>query len=121
MSAAGYREIQERSSAHFDVEILPGLSKMQPYTKRFTWSSDGKRARSVVALASNLHLVRSRFLTGLTAVFVARLHETPAWQGRTLILLICRHHLCSPDLPSLQHPANQCSRGDAGGKRRRSR
>jgi hypothetical protein len=51
----------------------------------------------MVALARNLDLIGSRFLTGLTAVFVTRLRQAPAWQMRTLVLLICRHHsYCSP-------------------------
>jgi hypothetical protein len=51
----------------------------------------------MVALARNLNLIGSRFLTGLTAVFVTRLRQAPAWQMRTLVLLICRHHsYCSP-------------------------
>jgi len=51
----------------------------------------------MVALARNLDLIGSRFLTGLTAVFVTRLRQAPAWQVRTLVLLICRHHsYCSP-------------------------
>jgi hypothetical protein len=49
----------------------------------------------VVALAGNLDFAGSRFLTGLTAVFIARLREAPAWKVRTLTLLNCRHH-CSP-------------------------
>jgi hypothetical protein len=51
----------------------------------------------MVALARNLDLIGSSFLTGLTAVFVTRLHRAPARQVRTLLLLICRHHsYCSP-------------------------
>jgi hypothetical protein len=51
----------------------------------------------MVALARNLDLIGSRFLTGLTAVLVTRLRQAPAWQMRTLVLLICRHHsYCSP-------------------------
>jgi hypothetical protein len=46
----------------------------------------------MVALAGDLDFLGSRFLTGLTAVFVARLHYAPAWQVRTFILLIARHH-----------------------------
>src|ERR1017187_1295906 len=42
-------------------------------------SSCGKRACSMVALARNLGLLGSRFLTGLTAVFFARLHHASAW------------------------------------------
>ena len=38
----------------------------------------------MVTLARNLDLLGSRFLTGLTAVFVARLRQAPAWQVRTL-------------------------------------
>jgi hypothetical protein len=53
----------------------------------------------MVALARNLDLIGSRFLTGLTAVFVTRLRQAPAWQMRALVLLICRHHsYCSPFL-----------------------
>jgi hypothetical protein len=51
----------------------------------------------MVALARNLDLLGSRFFTGWTAVFVTRLRQAPAWQMRTLVLLICRHHsYCSP-------------------------
>jgi hypothetical protein len=45
----------------------------------------------MVALARNLNLARSRFFTGLTAVFVARLHQAPARQVRAFVLLVCRH------------------------------
>lgn len=45
----------------------------------------------MVALACNLNFRGPSFLTGLSAVFVARLHHAPAWQMRTLTLLICRH------------------------------
>jgi hypothetical protein len=51
-----------------------------------------ERARSVVTLARNLHFLGSRFLTGLTAVFVARFHQAPAWKMAALHPLICRHH-----------------------------
>jgi hypothetical protein len=51
----------------------------------------------MVALTRNLDLIGSSFLTGLTTVFVTRLRQGPAWQMRTLVLLICRHHsYCSP-------------------------
>ena len=54
----------------------------------------------MVALARNLDLIGSRFLTGLTAVFGTRLLRAPAWQMRTLVLLIYRHHsYCSFFLP----------------------
>jgi hypothetical protein len=56
----------------------------------------------MVALARNLDLIGSRFLTGLTAVFVTRLHRAPARQVRTLLLLVCRHH-CSPLLFSFSN------------------
>lgn len=46
----------------------------------------------MVALARNLDLFGARFLTCLTAIFVVRLHRTPAWQVRTFVLLSCRHH-----------------------------
>jgi hypothetical protein len=84
----------------------------------------------MVALARNLDFLGSRFLTGLTAVFVASLHHAPAWQVRTLDLLIYRHHLGFsflnvvlkfPDLPSFHHQAEQCSCGDACRKRGRNR
>lgn len=55
-------------------------------------SSDGKRARPVVALARNLDLLGSRFLARLTAVLVASLRQTPAWKVCAFALLICRHH-----------------------------
>jgi hypothetical protein len=45
----------------------------------------------MITLAGNLHLSGSRFFTGLTAVFVARLRQTPAWQVCALVLLIGRH------------------------------
>jgi hypothetical protein len=53
----------------------------------------------MVALARNLDFIGSRFLTGLTAVFVTRLRQAPAWQMRTLVLLICRHHSCCSPFP----------------------
>jgi hypothetical protein len=43
------------------------------------------------ALTGNLHLFGSCFLTGLTAGFVATLHQAPAGSMRTLVFLICRH------------------------------
>jgi hypothetical protein len=55
-------------------------------------SSYGKRARSMVALARNLHLPGSCFLTGLTAVFVAALDQAPAGQMRAFVFLTCSHH-----------------------------
>lgn len=42
----------------------------------------------MVALARNLYLIRSRFLTGSTAIFVIGLRQAPAWQMRTLVLPI---------------------------------
>jgi hypothetical protein len=45
----------------------------------------------MVALASDLNFTGSRFLAGLTAVFVASLRETLAWKVCTLSLLSCRH------------------------------
>lgn len=45
----------------------------------------------MVALARNLNFLRSRFLTGLTAVFVAWLRCAQAGNVRTLVLLSCRH------------------------------
>jgi hypothetical protein len=55
-------------------------------------SSRGERARSVVALAGNLDFLGSRFLTGLTAVLLARWRKAPAWQMGALRLLIRRHY-----------------------------
>jgi hypothetical protein len=55
------------------------------------YSSDGKWARWVVALARYLDLLGSCFFAGLTAVFIARLHQAPAWQVRALVLLSRRH------------------------------
>jgi hypothetical protein len=46
----------------------------------------------VITLARNLNILRSCFLTFLTAVFVTRLRQAPAWQVGTLGLLICHHH-----------------------------
>jgi hypothetical protein len=40
--------------------------------------SKRKRTRLVIALAGNLYILGSRILTGLTAVFVARLREAQA-------------------------------------------
>jgi hypothetical protein len=57
--------------------------------------SDGQQAWFVVALADNLDLFKTCFLTGLTAVFVAGLGHEPAWQVRTFALLIGCHG-CSP-------------------------
>ena len=55
-------------------------------------SSCGERTRCVVALARNLHFLRSSFFTGLTAVFVASLRQAPAREVRALNLLIRRHY-----------------------------
>jgi hypothetical protein len=52
----------------------------------------GQRARSVVALACNLDFAGSRFLTGLTTVFVARRWQAPAGNVCALSLVSCRHH-----------------------------
>jgi hypothetical protein len=49
----------------------------------------------VVALACNLDLPGTRFLAGLTAVFVVCLHQALAWQVPTL-LLVNRRHRASP-------------------------
>jgi len=47
----------------------------------------------MVALACDLDLFGSCFLTGLTAVFVAGLHKASARQVSTLVLVIGgRHH-----------------------------
>jgi hypothetical protein len=46
----------------------------------------------VVALAGNLDFPGSRFLTGLTAVLLARWRKAPAWQMGALRLLIRRHY-----------------------------
>lgn len=46
----------------------------------------------MVALARNLDLAGSCFLTGLTAIFVAGLRQAPARKVRALSLLVCRHH-----------------------------
>ena len=45
----------------------------------------------MVALARNLDFFRSRFLTGLTAVFLAWLRPAPAWKVCTFGLLSRRH------------------------------
>jgi hypothetical protein len=45
----------------------------------------------MVTLARNLYFFRSRFLTGLTAVFVVRRRYAPAWQVCTLALCSCHH------------------------------
>jgi hypothetical protein len=50
----------------------------------------------MVALACDLDLFGSCFLTGLTAVFVAGLHKAPAWQVSTLVLGGGHHHSWSP-------------------------
>ena len=46
----------------------------------------------MVALARNLHFLRSRFLTDLTAVFVALRRYAFAWEVRTFGLCSCHHH-----------------------------
>jgi len=38
----------------------------------------------MITLARNLDFAGSRFLAGLTAVFLARLRQAPAWQVCTL-------------------------------------
>ena len=92
-------------------------------------SSDSKWTSSVVALARNLDILGSRFLTGLTAVLVASLHQALTGQMCTFSLLNRRHHLfvlldlpsfVLLDLLSFQHPADQCSYGDANRERRRN-
>ena len=50
----------------------------------------------MVALACDLDLFGSCFLTGLTAVFVAGLHKASAWQVSTLVLGGGHHHSWSP-------------------------
>ncbi len=45
----------------------------------------------MVTLASNLDLVGSGFLTGLSAVFLTRLRQTLAWKVCTLSLLVGGH------------------------------
>jgi len=45
----------------------------------------------MVALARDLDFAASRFLTGLTAVFIARLRHALAWKVCTLSLLSSRH------------------------------
>lgn len=42
-------------------------------------ASYGERTKFMIALASNLNLLGSRFSTGLAAVFLARLREASAW------------------------------------------
>jgi hypothetical protein len=46
----------------------------------------------MVALARDLNILGSGFLTGLTAVFIVSLRCAPAWQVRTFVLLDWRHH-----------------------------
>jgi hypothetical protein len=58
-------------------------------------SSYGEQTGSVVAPTRNLHLLGSCFLTGLTAVFVATLHQAPAGVDA---------HICFSDLSSSFFP-----------------
>jgi hypothetical protein len=62
---------------------------------------ESRRARFMFARTGNLHFVRTRFFTGLAAIFLARLCHAVAWQvsalnaigGRhvfSLILLLCK-------------------------------
>jgi hypothetical protein len=51
----------------------------------------GQRARFVAALAGDLDFLGSRFLTGLTAVFLPGSYHATAWQMRAFDLLIGRH------------------------------
>jgi hypothetical protein len=46
----------------------------------------------VVALAGNLDLLASRFLTSLTAIVVVSFHPAPAWQVCTFLSRIRRSH-----------------------------
>ena len=54
--------------------------------------SYNQRTGSMVALARNFNFLRSCFLTGLAAVFVARLNHALAWQVCTLTLFTSRHN-----------------------------
>jgi hypothetical protein len=63
---------------HLQIEIFFRQSRQAPAPKR-ECDSHRKRAGSVVALACDLHILGSRFLTGLTAVLVASLHQAAAW------------------------------------------
>jgi hypothetical protein len=49
----------------------------------------------MVALARDLNFFGSRFLTGLTAVFIVIFRCAPAWQVGTFVLS-SRRHRCSP-------------------------
>jgi hypothetical protein len=53
--------------------------------------SHGKRAASVVALASDFDFAGSRFLARLTAVFFAILCHASTWQVRALLLFVACH------------------------------
>jgi hypothetical protein len=55
----------------------------------------------MVALARNLDFAGSGFLTGLTAVFLPRLRQAPAWKMCTLSLLSCRHRDSPFQIPKL--------------------
>jgi hypothetical protein len=46
----------------------------------------------MVTLARNLDVLGSRFLAGLTAVFIAGLREAPARKVGTFFLLVRCHH-----------------------------
>jgi hypothetical protein len=65
----------------------------------------------MVTLARDLDFLRSRFFTGLTAVFFARLHQATTGQVCTLGLLICRHYRFSflnsqNAVPNISGPAS---------------
>src|ERR1700733_1567255 len=58
----------------------------------------------MVTLARNLDILGSRFLTGLSAIFLTRLRKAPAWKVRTLVLITGRHNGspfqdCGSELP----------------------
>jgi len=89
------------------------------FHSRFSWRligprksprfSYGEGTGSMVTLASNFNVAGSRFLTGLTAVFLARLRYTLARKVCTLSLIGCHHHgfsLLKSSLPQVSsYPA----------------
>jgi hypothetical protein len=82
---------QNQNSACVHCES-PGANLRSIATSQGAYcSSYGERTRSMIALTRNLHLFGSCFLTGLTAEFVATLHQASAGSMRTLVFLICRH------------------------------
>jgi len=58
----------------------------------------GQRAIRVTAFAGNLHFLRSRILTKVTAIFFATAHDTSTRNVRTGVLLKILHKATAPSV-----------------------